>query len=858
GVSRYDGKSFTNFTTAQGLANNYVYSITEDKTGILWFGTDGGGVSRYDGKSFTNFTTAQGLANNYVYSITEDKTGILWFGTAGGGVSVLIKAQNPQQDTLQLHSTTLFCSTAKLIKKNDKPGSHITVFYTITVKDGLADNVIYGIREDKQGKIIIGTNLGLTVLVPLTSTNNNRMTTNDHRITIFNQTYSIEIYNNNTGYPVKDVNGGSANGAMLCDSKGIIWAGTGDDKTALVCFDHNAVIKSKQPPPVILQSIKVNNENICWYAMKAQSSKVKGKSSKVKGKSSKEAGGSLNYPALQGGGKKTPRDSSGFSPKQNEDSLALINESVLTFGKTLSTEILDAMQQKFAGIKFDGITKFYPLPENLVLPYSHNNVSFEFNAVIPARHHLVRYQYMLEGYDDDWSPVTDKTTASFGNIYEGTYTFKVKACSPDGVWSRDAVCYVFTVLPPWYRTWWMYAVYVLVLGYGFWVLVKWRERKLKREKAILEDKVKLRTAQLQQANEEITTQRDEITAQRDLVTQQKDEIEAQRDLVTKQKEHIEHIHEELTDSIRYAERIQNAVLPGEQYIMDILGMGEWASERMGESENIRQEAAAGGSLPVTGYRLPITDYFILFKPKDIVSGDFYWFTKRDKWLLITVADCTGHGVPGAFMSMLGISFLNEIIAREEIQSAGGVLDELRRYVIHSLQQKGAEGEQQDGMDIAFIALNCSPLEKGVGGFDTYELQYAGANNPLYIVTSHSSIVTGKNKQFETNDQCLMTNDLLEVKADKMPIGIYQEMLPFKNNTIKVNKGDTIYLASDGYEDQFGGEKRKKFLNKRFKESLLQIAHLPMQEQREALNTIFENWKGKGEQIDDVTVMGIRV
>ncbi|MBI5217536.1 MAG: tetratricopeptide repeat protein [Bacteroidia bacterium] len=323
-------------------------------------------------------------------------------------------------------------------------------------------------------------------------------------------------------------------------------------------------------------------------------------------------------------------------------------------------------------------------------------------------------------------------------------------------------------------------------------------------------------------------------------------LESQKKEIEKQKEYIEYIHEDLTDSIRYAERIQNAVLPREQYIRELLLPTAAAS--------CHAERSAAQSLP----KCRSMDYFILFRPRDIVSGDFYFVEKRKNWLLITVADCTGHGVPGAFMSMLGISFLNEIIAKEEIQSANHVLDELRRYVIHSLQQKGVEGEQQDGMDIAFIALNCSPLEKGVGGFDTYELQYAGANNPLYIVTGHSSIVTGKNKQFETNDQCLMTNDLLEIKADKMPVGIYQEMHPFKNNIIEVNKGDRLYIFSDGFIDQFGGENRKKFLPRRLKQTLLQICDLTMTEQKEKLNTIFEEWKGNSEQIDDVTVIGFKI
>ncbi|MBI5219088.1 MAG: SpoIIE family protein phosphatase [Bacteroidia bacterium] len=182
------------------------------------------------------------------------------------------------------------------------------------------------------------------------------------------------------------------------------------------------------------------------------------------------------------------------------------------------------------------------------------------------------------------------------------------------------------------------------------------------------------------------------------------EITEQRDLVSRQKEQIEIIHEELTDSIYYAERIQKAVLP--------------------DLENILGNSNQSDKTP------PLTDYFILFKPKNIVSGDFYWMAKRRNWLLAAVADCTGHGVPGAFMSMLGISFLNEIVAREDVQTAGQTLDELRKYIIKSLQQKGISGEQKDGMDMTFVAIDTELME----------LQYAGANNPLYIVSSQQEAV----------------------------------------------------------------------------------------------------------------------
>ncbi|MBI5219878.1 MAG: tetratricopeptide repeat protein [Bacteroidia bacterium] len=334
---------------------------------------------------------------------------------------------------------------------------------------------------------------------------------------------------------------------------------------------------------------------------------------------------------------------------------------------------------------------------------------------------------------------------------------------------------------------------------------------------------------LEKQKHEIEEKNDELNQQNAEIAAQRDEIEAQRDLVTKQKNEIELIHSELTDSIYYAERIQKAVLPGEEYISSLLN-----NEYRLTNAELRSETSNSSPECSRRVKLQTSNFFILFKPKDIVSGDFYWLAKRNNWLLIAVADCTGHGVPGAFMSMLGISFLNEIIAREDIQTASHVLDELRQYVIKSLQQKGVSGEQKDGMDIAFCALNVKTLE----------MQYAGANNPLYII--------------ETGESPVST--VREIRPDKMPVAIHENMPPFTNHVIQLQTGDTIYLMSDGYADQFGGPKGKKFYEKQLKEMLTVNSHLSMEEQEKILNNTIEDWMSnygeKYEQTDDITILGI--
>lgn len=421
GVSRYNGKTFTNYTTSQGLSDNVVWNIAEDKSGNLWFGTYAG-VCCYDGKTFTNFTTSQGLSNNIVRTIAEDKAGNLWFGT-DGGVSVLRKER-------------LERLMNKTGKGNTQPCNEL-IFENFTTKKGLADDNVLGILEDSSGNIIIGTNLGFTIL--------------KGGLGLSGQSFAkegIEYYNQKTGYPINDI----ANHAMFLDSHGIIWAGTSDK---LVRFDYKGIYKNPNPVYVYLKNIKINNENICWNDLERNQSK------KV--------------------------DSNTTPPN--------IIEEGITFGRTLTEAHRDTLLKKFGNIEFDSIARFYPIPQNLVLPYKNNNITIDFGAIETSRPKLVRYQYILEGYDANWNPVTDRPYASFGNIREGTYIFKLKAQSPDGVWSKP-ITYIFRVLPPWYRTWWIYLLYVLIILASIILIFQWRTAALRREKEMLEKKVKIRTDQL--------------------------------------------------------------------------------------------------------------------------------------------------------------------------------------------------------------------------------------------------------------------------------------------------------------------------------------------------------------------------
>jgi Serine phosphatase RsbU, regulator of sigma subunit len=265
------------------------------------------------------------------------------------------------------------------------------------------------------------------------------------------------------------------------------------------------------------------------------------------------------------------------------------------------------------------------------------------------------------------------------------------------------------------------------------------------------------------------------------------------DKVRERTAEIEAQKEEITASIEYASRIQMAMLPIEDH-----------------------------------FRKIFSDYFIFFKPRDIVSGDFYWIGENDKSIFFTVADCTGHGVPGAFMSTMGISTLHEIISNNRNLKANTVLNFLKAKIMGALHQTGKAGEAADGMDISLCVLN---KEKTV-------LEYSGAFNPLFIFQG---------------------GELKEYKADRMPIGIhYGEAESFTNYEVSVSKGDTIYLFSDGLYDQFGGPEGSKYKKSNLKKLLSEIYYRPMVEQRNIIETEFANWKGSGDQIDDVTIIGVRI
>lgn len=259
--------------------------------------------------------------------------------------------------------------------------------------------------------------------------------------------------------------------------------------------------------------------------------------------------------------------------------------------------------------------------------------------------------------------------------------------------------------------------------------------------------------------------------------------------ISSQKKELEEKHKDITDSINYAQKIQTALIISEKTLSS-----------------------------------KVDNVFVMFKPRDIVSGDFYWFGQKNGYKLLAVADCTGHGVPGAFMSMIGITMLNQIVNEKGIVSPAEILNKLREGVIASLNQTSDEQGKRDGMDVSLIAWNKD------------ELIYAGANNPCVVISN---------------------NEIIELKPDKQPVGLYEKQQAFTEQKMDLKKVDSIYLFTDGIVDQFGGLENKKVKNKLFKDWLGDIATFDSLKQKTELEKKFNSWKGNNEQTDDILVIGIK-
>ncbi|MCB9198799.1 MAG: SpoIIE family protein phosphatase [Flavobacteriales bacterium] len=432
----------------------------------------------------------------------------------------------------------------------------------------------------------------------------------------------------------------------------------------------------------------------------------------------------------------------------------------------------------------------------LTLSFSSNKaVSFEFAGLSFIDEEQNQYSYFMEGQDETWSNWSDRTVKEY-NLDPGNYIFYVKSKNLYGTESSVAEVSI-TILPPWYATVWAYIAYVLVLLLIIYGIIRLSVYRIRQKNIQLERIVEERT-------QEVVVQKVEAEKQRDNANEQKKIAEHQKELV-------EEKNKEILDSINYAKRLQQAILPPDKFVTECL-----------------------------------PESFILYKPKDIVAGDFYWMEKtKEEEIFIAAADCTGHGVPGAMVSVVCSNALDRSLKEFNFKDPGKILDKTTDLVIETFQK--SEDQVKDGMDISLcrIVYNEARTEA--------KIAYAGANNPLWIVSKDQDLGVPESMDFEQGGLYLH-----EIKASKQPVGQYAERKPFVTNDITLKKGDIIYLFTDGYADQFGGDRGKKYKYKPFKSYLIAHANESMDIQKQMVDEEFMNWKLEYEQVDDVCVIGVRI
>jgi len=816
GIIKFDGINFQNYSTDQGLNNNSIRSLLSSKNGILWIGTEGAGIAKYSGDIFTHKTTNEGLTSNWIWSIAQTKNKDFWFATNGGGVNTydgnLLKAFTDQEG---LHNNVII---SQLVNKDgsiwfggyENGASYFNnnEFKTINNTSGLLDNTIWTIATDDNKNVWFGTENGLSKYDGTTITNYFDSLDNiivfssllDNEKTLWFGTNGDGLlqFKNNRFYKITKDQGliDDVISCMLQDASGNLWFGSQNggvsrlkDGVFTNLYESNGLSNSA------VLAMTFDDEGNIWFGTRAGINKLP--QSKIN-LSKQELESSTNLFSTYGinegfTGNNCVRNSVFMDNEQkiwwgttkmlttynphadHKDTVApkvLINNIKLFFedvdwNQFMPNAIKDSITVKHPGIKLSDISAWNNLPVDLILPYNQNHITFDFTGINFRSQEKIKYQYILEGSDEDWNPITSETKAVFGNLSHGKFTFKVKAVNKDGVWS-EPVAYAFQISPPWWKTWWARTLAIVSLILIVYFFVKYRERTLKLRQVELENTVDERTKE-----------------------------------VVSQKEIVEKKQTEILDSINYAKRIQHSLL---------------ASDKLLNEHLINNSNRVDTS----------SDYFIVFKPKDIVSGDFYWASKLSNGnFVILTADSTGHGVPGAIMSILNIACLKEAISKG-ITKPDLLLNETRKLVIENLKNDGSDEGGKDGMDGSLLSFD----------FKNNVLYCASANNPIWLIR-------GK--------------ELIEIKADRMPIGKHdKDETPFTMNTINLQKGDVVYTLTDGFPDQFGGPKGKKFKLKQLQSFILLISHEPMYIQKQKLNTTFDAWRGDLDQVDDVCLIGVKI
>jgi ligand-binding sensor domain-containing protein/serine phosphatase RsbU (regulator of sigma subunit) len=774
GVGVFNDTVLTIYNESNGLKANQIYDIVEDVEGNILIADQVNGLTIFKGDAFTTISEPEILPDPNVFAIYQDRSGAMWFGT-NAGISRYVPWSGEKPVIYNQESNSIFekirffhedrngdlwigSEGGGVMKFNMKSGKFESqpYIYSRLYRDGL----VTAMEIDNQNQLWIGTLQGVAVGT-IGENNFERYTlldslTIDRVTTLYcdvegNMWIGTEPKPGKTGIikyipskkdfvPINSLQGVNAK-TMVMDKNGTLWIGTGE---GVLAFRGDSVIDQ------VTQNNGLLSDNINLLSVGSDGSIFIGTN----------FGLNRYFPDTKRVFSYTARNGfTGIETKPN--AVYQTSSGDIWFGTANG-----ATQLRLSRLESNGLeplthllgmkVNYEPraMTQGMKLSFKERSVLFDYYSICLTNPDVVRYKVKLVGADQDWRPLTDQTQAIYSALPPGKYTMQVIASNSEGVWNTNPASFQFTVKPPFYLTWWFIMIVVFVLVVVVIAYINIRERNLRIEKEILEQKVKERTAEV-----------------------------VQKSLI------IEEKNRDITASIRYAERIQRAMLPHE----DAFG-----------------------------------ELFVLYMPKDIVSGDFYWMHDTGDCLFVAAVDCTGHGVPGAFMSIIGHNSLSKVVREFGLTRPSAILDQLNAEVNKAILQSQEKGIN-DGMDLTLIAFNRR----------TFTLECAGAYNPLYQVRSGEVFVH---------------------KTDRFPIGMstWDQKKAFANIEVEIKPGDMIYMSSDGYADQFGTKEVKKFKTVNLKRLLSEIWNLPLHDQKAKLEKEILEWKGDLPQVDDIMVIGMRI
>ncbi len=800
-----------------------VRDIEEEPNGNLLLATWGNGVIKlfYDASEETytdsyNFTTENGLNNNFVRDILCDRESNYWFATYGGGTSVLtsehtvfynletIGFENNKVLSVFHHDSTLWMGLENGLIKADP--YCFTDFEYYDKEMGLPTDKITGFYKAPNEVLFIATgNNGLYYKSPDESTFSRWEYTNENPglkirdiagqndklyiatyggfFTLDISTQEVSHLTTGNGLPHNNIN------FVYLDKNKNVWLGPKNSGICQLIDNRIEVHKISEGPVDVYDMVKINEQET-WLAthgkgvLKYQKDTVitynmgnglaKNFCYNIKA-DKKNRLWIAHHPGLSMiDPSKEIIDTYGHKEELGSDFYQIREDSNQTLWFASAKGAMHYFPEKHKineippALNFTNISisdNQYTASEKIDLPYPYrDNYQFRFNFIgisfkSPSE---VTYQYQLEKLGEEktseWTDLGNTNFREYDFLPHGSYRLKVRAFNSDGV-ASDPIMVNFSIAKPFWRKPWFYIILMALVIYAVYLIIVYREKALRRQKELLQREVDMQTIQLRQ-----------------------------------QKAEIERKNRDITDSINYAKTIQSSILP-----------------------------------PLDTLKVYFPESFVFFAPRDIVSGDFYWFYKTKKQFIIACADCTGHGVPGAFMSMIGSTLLNDIVKRKDVNSPADLLERLDIEIKVLLQNSQNKENTRDGMDISVIEIE----------METRRLRVASAKRPVYLYLS---------------------NELTLFKGNRRSIGdsLVEDDTPFVNIEYNCNPNDQIYLFSDGFSDQFGGPREKKFMKLGVQNMLKEIHTLPMNEQLQRVKNYFYQWKGDLEQIDDVIFMGIKV